>query len=423
MTSKGYSQFLSNDNLSILFEVIVDEYKNYILDKNNFNIAFNEMVQMFYYSQIKSGIQNIYDIVNMNKKFISFVSKRLEKKFNINKNSTTNPITNPTTNPTTNTSTNLGIEYVTNEDIKNERLEKFDKDLNLKQREFKSAFTNNIPEPPNFKSPIDDPITEIDILTKKKLAERENEIQSIYNNVHFDKKDVDFEKTESNEWLQYFSVPVEKKESNITNIMKSIKIKEEIPKKSSLKEEIVDLHEDSSILKKNISWSDDKIEYNEFQHQNEENKLSGGQFNNIFTKLKKIQNNDENKDQNKDENKGQNKDQKNIILLTSLNETQPSSTINLTSEREYSNSNTNETIVRLESKIDKLTNDINKCYDVITLLFNNIMSSNNISSSNLRNASADTADTADTVDNVIVTSSLNNLSSENANARVRNIMS
>jgi hypothetical protein len=420
MTSKGYSQFLSNDNLSILFEVIVDEYKNYILDKNNFNIAFNEMVQMFYYSQIKSGIQNIYDIVNMNKKFISFVSKRLEKKFNINKNSTTNPITNPTTNPTTNTSTNLGIEYVTNEDIKNERLEKFDKDLNLKQREFKSAFTNNIPEPPNFKSPIDDPITEIDILTKKKLAERENEIQSIYNNVHFDKKDVDFVKTESNEWFQYFSVPVEKKESNITNIMKSIKIKEEIPKKSSLKEEIVDLHEDSSILKKNISWSDDKIEYNELQHQNEENKLSGGQFNNIFTKLKKIQNNDENKDQNKDENKGQNKDHKNIILLTSLNETQPSSTINLTSEREYSNSNTNETIVRLESKIDKLTNDINKCYDVITLLFNNIMSSNNISSSNLRNASADTADT---VDNVIVTSSLNNLSSENANARVRNIMS
>ena len=83
MTSKNSSQFLSKENLSVLFEVIVDEYKNYILDKNAFNIAFNEMVQMFYYNQIKSGNQTIYDIVGMNKQFISFISLRLEKKFKI----------------------------------------------------------------------------------------------------------------------------------------------------------------------------------------------------------------------------------------------------------------------------------------------------------------------------------------------------
>ena len=85
MTSKNSSQFLSNDNLSVLFEVITDEYKNYILDKNAFNIAFNEIVQMFYYNQIKSGNQTIHDIITMNKNFISFISIRLEKKFNIQK--------------------------------------------------------------------------------------------------------------------------------------------------------------------------------------------------------------------------------------------------------------------------------------------------------------------------------------------------
>ena len=45
-----------------------------------------------------------------------------------------------------------------------------------------------------------------------------------------------------------------------------------------------------------------------------------------------------------------------------------------------------ETITRLESKMDKLSSEINKCYDVITLLFNTIMSSNNVSLSSKLNA-------------------------------------
>ena len=40
-----------------------------------------------------------------------------------------------------------------------------------------------------------------------------------------------------------------------------------------------------------------------------------------------------------------------------------------------------DTITRMENKIDKLTNDINKCYDVITLLFNTVMSSTNSATS------------------------------------------
>ena len=386
MASKNNSQFLSNENLSVLFEVIVDEYKNYILDKNSFNIAFNEMVQMFYYNQIKSGTQIIHDIVMMNKKFISFISLRLEQKFNIqrqqrntgsnnndpnnnNNNNRSNPII--TKNNNNIKSNNVQVQPVTSEDIKNERLEQFDKELSIKQNEFKNAFNSNIPETPNFTSPLDKPISEIDVLTKKKLAERENEIQSIYNSINNkvndgiknDKKEDDFEIKESNDWLQYFSSPIEKKETNISAIMKSIKIKEEIPKQVVVNEEIsLQQNTDSRgnvsniFPKKNISWSDEKSlredsNFIKIKILDDPPHISN-KNNNIFSKLKKIEGSDQNE----------------MDVLTPM----PAKVINSDSD----------TIARMENKIDKLTNDINKCYDVITLLFNTVMSSTNSATSN-----------------------------------------
>jgi len=362
MLTKNNSQFLSKDNLSLLFEVINDEYKHYILDKNAFNIAFKELIQIFYFNQIKSGSEIIHDIVNMNKKFISFISATLEKKFNIQKqinpnvNSNIKSTMQSTMQSTIKTNTysnnqnnnnrtnNKNDELpITSEDIKSKRLEKFDKELSLKQNEFKSAFNSNVPETPNFKSPVDEPLNEIDILTKQKMEEREKEIQTIYNNVDTsvrnDKGEFDFEIKESNEWLQYFSLPIEKKETNISSIMKSIKIKEEIPKEMHVKDEIV-LQDNSyekpaianTILKKNISWNDEKQP-------------------SIFSKLKTID------------------------VLTP----EPVKVIPFESIPKQSSLYLDETVTRMESKIDKLTSEINKCYDVITLLFNTIMSSNNLS--------------------------------------------
>jgi hypothetical protein len=366
MTSKNSSQFLSNDNLSVLFEVITDEYKNYILDKNAFNIAFNEMVQIFYYNQIKSGPQATHDIISMNKKFISFISLRLEQKFNIQKQQRN--FGNVKVNTSVNIKSN-NDQRVTSEDIKNKRLENFDKELTLKQNEFKNAFNNNVPETPNFTSPVDEPISEIDILTKQKLTERENDIQSIYNNNNDInggiKKELDFEIKESNEWLQYFSSPVEKKESNISNIMKSIKIKEEVPK-----EEIVLQHNrfnesSNTIPKKNISWSDEKgiredsnyIKIKILEDDTENKNHNQHNENKLFSKLKKIE--------------GVEKTP--IDVLTPI----PAKVVT-------SGLDSIEIINRMENKIDKLTIEINKCYDVITLLFNTIMSSNNASvSSNI----------------------------------------
>jgi hypothetical protein len=414
MASKNNPQFLSNENLSVLFEVIVDEYKNYILDKNSFNIAFNEMVQMFYYNQIKSGTQIIYDIVMMNKKFISFISLRLEQKFNIQRqqrnqvtnnnyndgNNNNNRINQVITKNTNNIkSNNLHVQPVTSEDIKNERLEKFDKELSIKQNEFKNAFNNNIPETPNFTSPLDEPISEIDVLTKKKLAERENEIQSIYNNINNDikndKKEHQFEIKESNDWLQYFSSPIEKKETNISAIMKSIKIKEEIPKQVVVNEEIVlQQNRDSrdnvsnSFPKKNISWSDEKRlrEDSNFIKIKilDDHSPPTNTNNNIFSKFKKI------------EGSGQNE----MDVLTPM----PAKVIASASEPLKYDS---DMIVRMESKIDKLTSDINKCYDVITLLFNTVMSSTNNAISN-----ATSIQTTNSATNSATSNSTNDITSK-----------
>ena len=368
MSNNNYSQFLSRENLSVLFDVITDEYKSFILDKNKFNIAFNEMVQVFYYNQIKNGPQNVYDIVNMNKKFIIYMSDVLEKKYNINKRN--NVIKN-----------NMVPTPITNEDIKNERLDKFDKELNLKQNEFKSAFNQPIPDTPNFKSPLDKPIIKMDILTQQKIEERENEIQSIYNNIQNNiknnKNDIkkqnkeDFELNESNNWLQYFSAPVENKESAISNIMKSIKIKEEVPKSSIIKEEFIELQQNTYMpnVKKNISWSDELntnenieiiIDENDDMIDDKESKTENSLFtNNILTKLKKINNDNISEEVLPIESS---------LILTNTN-------TNTNTNATTSNLDDSESIKRLENKIDKLTNDLNKCYDVIALLFNNLMSS------------------------------------------------
>jgi hypothetical protein len=273
-------------------------------------------------------------------------------------------------NPNKITNNNVAV---TSEDIKNKRLENFDKELSLKQNEFKNAFNSNIPETPNFKSPLDEPINEIDVLTKKKLAERENEIQSIYNNINDvtknDKKENDFGMKESNDWLQYFSSPIEKKETNISAIMKSIKIKEEIPKQVVVNEEIsLQQNTDSRgnvsniFPKKNISWSDEKSlredsNFIKIKILDDPPHISN-KNNNIFSKLKKIEGSDQNE----------------MDVLTPM----PVKVINSGTEPLKYDS---DTITRMENKIDKLTNDINKCYDVITLLFNTVMSSTNIATS------------------------------------------
>jgi hypothetical protein len=305
MSTNNYSQFLTRDNLSLLLEVIVDEYKDYIVDINNFNVTFNQMVQYYYYNEIKNGSQSINDTIVMNKKFILFVSDELKKNFKNNFIKTNNI-------PNNNIAKN-NIIPITNEDIKNDRLNKFDQELNLKQTEFKNAFTQPIPETPNFKSQIDKPLSEIDILTKKMLEERENDIKFIYSNN--DKK----------------------QPANSNSIMKTIQIKEELPKNIIIKEESLDSPNNlNNNIKKNISWSDELIINENSQTPN-----------NIFMKLKKINNDN--------------------VFEEELH--------SLTNNKNNSFPNELDTIKRLENKIDKLTNDLNKCYDVVTLLFNTLMAS------------------------------------------------
>jgi hypothetical protein len=287
------------------------------------------MINIFYHNKINNGQQSDYNIVNMNKNFILFVADELKKQSNIN---------------TTNATTNVPI---TNDEIKNQRLNNFDKNLNLKQNEFNNAFNKQIPDTPNFKSPIDIPIEEIDILTKQKMEEREKDIQFIYNN--FDKKNM------------------------ITNnVMKSITINEEIPKKSIIKEESIDLHPNiSNISKKNISWSDNHTFYTNPNPNPNPNPQISQTSDNFFIKLKKIHiDNDNNNDNNNNNNNNNNNDDDGLeeqSIQISRNKTSK----NVVNDMNDSNS---ESIKRLAYKIDKIAIELNKCHDTIILLFNTLMS-------------------------------------------------
>ena len=106
--------------------------------------------------------------------------------------------------------------------------------------------------------------------------------------------------------------------------------------------------------KKNISWSDEKAlsedsNFIKIKILEDDQYESNSNKSNIFSKLKKIE--------------GRGNNQNDFDELT------PTPSIVVPSVTD------SETIIRLESKIDKLTSEINKCYDVITLLFNTIMSS------------------------------------------------
>jgi hypothetical protein len=121
-----------------------------------------------------------------------------------------------------------------------------------------------------------------------------------------------------------------------------------------------------------------------------EDPLQNDNKSNIFSKLKKIEGSDQNE----------------IDVLTPT----PAKIVASVSELDKVDP---ETIIRLENKVDKLTSEINKCYDVITLLFNTIMSSSNnttpiVASANVVSANVVSANATSNTINDITSANLQN---------------
>ena len=167
--------FISDENVQILWEVILDEdILKSTTSKEQIHILFNEQLIQFYKREKIDSGNNAPDLFQMNSQFIStFLNK-------INNTLSTNTLSNNTL------SNKPSKGLVTVEELHADRLNSFDTDLANKRREFDSAMSVPIPETPHFKDTVnnneDKPINEMEKLIAQTLAERNYELEQIYKN-------------------------------------------------------------------------------------------------------------------------------------------------------------------------------------------------------------------------------------------------
>ena len=191
--------FLEKTNIYLLWDVLIDEPM--IKQICNSQIKINEL-QMIFETNIKAFYlrenKNCNALVDLNKKYILLLINYIIKlndqnvdEFNKQKtvsyqekNIPSQHIQNSQTSQslkkiTIHQDENINQSPITYEEIHNERLSKFEKDLNKKQEEFSSAMALPLPPVPNFNDKLDQPMSEIELEIKRIQEQRNYDIEII----------------------------------------------------------------------------------------------------------------------------------------------------------------------------------------------------------------------------------------------------
>jgi hypothetical protein len=156
-------EFITTENVEMLWEIIED-MNNQQINLQGLREKFIQEVKRHYDKEKKNKI----DLMKVNKEFIGIFSQSLKTK----------PIISQKNN------------LVTFEEIHEDRISQFEKDLQLKKTDFQESMTLKIPEQPKFNdNSMDKPIKEMEELIAKTLAQRNFEIEQI--NQTIDKKEVE----------------------------------------------------------------------------------------------------------------------------------------------------------------------------------------------------------------------------------------
>lgn len=166
--------FLSQGNLRMLWDVIMD---NEEIQKNRAAAAklFNETTPMF--ASTNESAKKASNLTDLNKIFLSFMMQNL-----------THPV-------------HLEIkekpQLITHEQIQEEKQSIFQRELEDKQKEFEKSMKRPTPATPEFSDNIkDEPISEMELMIKKTLEERNFEIQQIHKEQTITDTDKDWLKSE-----------------------------------------------------------------------------------------------------------------------------------------------------------------------------------------------------------------------------------
>jgi hypothetical protein len=147
--------FLSNENITLISKVISQTTK---ISREQINTSMNE----YYKNNNINSFLTKNELIDTNKAYITYFKNN---KFNyMNISETIKPI--------------VSTEY-TFEEIQNKKREMFNEELNKKQKEFSSFNQVIIPPPLKFNEDIDKPISEMEQLIAKTIAERTLDIETI----------------------------------------------------------------------------------------------------------------------------------------------------------------------------------------------------------------------------------------------------
>ena len=144
--------FLSSENITLISKVISQTTK---ISREQINTSMNE----YYKNNNINSFLTKNELIETNKAYITYFKNNKFNKFNYMNISENN-------------------EY-TFEDIQNKKRELFNEELNKKQKEFSSFNQVIIPPPLKFNEDIDKPISEMEQLIAKTIAERTLDIETI----------------------------------------------------------------------------------------------------------------------------------------------------------------------------------------------------------------------------------------------------
>lgn len=183
MSINQIHQFLSKDNIQMLWDVLIEE--PIVKQFCNCHERIIELTKIY-----ETNLKGFYDIerknhnnlIELNKKYIILIINYLN-----NQLITAPKIIHESTPQVQQfkkiTITNEQIKQpITYEEIQNERKTQFEKDLYSRQQEFSNAMTQEVPPMPDFSDKMDEPISEIELEIKKIKEQRNYDIELINKN-------------------------------------------------------------------------------------------------------------------------------------------------------------------------------------------------------------------------------------------------
>jgi len=230
------TDFILNDNIELLWELIVDTdiVKNNVIYIDKIKEMFDLILPIFYDKEKN----NPNDLMSLNKMFISVIINKIKPEFFKEK------------------------EIITSKDIKAERINKFDTDFMKQKNDFDSHNTIKTPTPPVFNDKIEEPLEDMELIIKQTIAKRNFDVEQFNKGTSVNLNSTFLKPQET-------SIKKEKEVLNKNNEIKYIKIDNKEIENTLIQNNIIELppikNNATDFLNKDInkriSWGTNVINY------------------------------------------------------------------------------------------------------------------------------------------------------------------